>query len=300
MLNRTKTPRRKSAESENPYWVSFSDIMAGLLVIFILALLTLMVQQKLSEIKLKKLQDDAIVAAKEAEEAKEKAEEAKQEAEKAKEDSIEAAIALAEEKDQNKKVKEKILAGVVKLSEIEEIRIQILNEIAKVLQSKGIKVEISDNSTVLRIPEETLAFDTGKWKIPSRSEDRISEIGNIIYNAITKNNRLDYLDTIFVEGHTDSLPLQREMGNWGLSTYRAISVWQHWENASGQSSRLAELENHEGKPVFSVSGYEATRRLVKNDITDEMRRRNRRIDLRFTMKSVDKTDLEQILRPQVE
>ena len=189
---------------------------------------------------------------------------------------------------------------MVKLSEIEKIRIQILNEIAKVLQSKGIKVEISDNSTVLRIPEETLAFDTGKWKIPSRSEDRISEIGNIIYNAITKNNRLDYLDTIFVEGHTDSLPLQREMGNWGLSTYRAISVWQHWENAPGQSSRLAELENHEGKPVFSVSGYEATRRLVKNDITDEMRRRNRRIDLRFTMKSVDKTDLEQILRPQVE
>ena len=239
MLNRTKTSRRKSSESENPYWVSFSDIMAGLLVIFILALLTLMVQQKLSEIKLKKLQDDAIVAAKEAEEAKEKAEEAKQEAEKAKEDSTEAAKALEKEKDQNKKVKEKILAGVVKLSEIEKIRIQILNEIAKVLQSKGVKVEISDNSTVLRIPEDTLAFDTGKWKIPRRSEDGISEIGDIIYRAITKDNRLDYLDTIFVEGHTDSLPLQREMGNWGLSTYRAISVWQHWENASGQSSQLA-------------------------------------------------------------
>ncbi|MDB4630586.1 OmpA family protein [Akkermansiaceae bacterium] len=267
--------------------------MAGLLVIFILALLTLMVQQKLSEIKLKKLQDDAIGAAKEAEEAKAKAE-------KAEKDSTEAALALKEEKDQNKEVKAKILAGVVKLSEIEKIRIQILNEIAKVLQSKGIKVEISDNSTVLRIPEDTLAFDTGKWKIPRRSEDGISEIGDIIYRAITKDNRLDYLDTIFVEGHTDSLPLQREMGNWGLSTYRAISVWQHWENASGQSSQLAELENHEGKPVFSVSGYEATRRLVKNDITDEMRRRNRRIDLRFTMKSVDKTDLEQILRTQVE
>jgi cell division protein FtsN len=36
----------KSPDSENPYWVTFSDLMAGLLVIFILALVTMMIQQK--------------------------------------------------------------------------------------------------------------------------------------------------------------------------------------------------------------------------------------------------------------
>ena len=34
--------------------------------------------------------------------------------------------------------------------------------------------------------------------------------------------------TIFIEGHTDNRPLQGFMGkgNWGLSTFRAISLWQ--------------------------------------------------------------------------
>ncbi|MDB4414353.1 OmpA family protein [bacterium] len=274
--------------------------MAGLLVIFILALLTLMVQQKLSEAKYAKLQKDAITAKDDAIIARDNAAVAKKAADVAKITAMAAAKGLSDAKDKNTNITDAIRKGVVKLTEIDKLRVTILKEIAKILQSKGIKVEISDGSRVITIPEDTLAFDTGKWEIPRRSESSISEIGDTIFNVLNKDDRLDYLDTIFVEGHTDSLPLQREMGNWGLSTYRAISVWQHWEKGSGQSNKLAGLKNHEGKPVFSVSGYEATRRVIKNDITEEMRRKNRRIDLRFSMKSVNKTDFLQILKNKVE
>lgn len=296
MISRRKSSQaRRSPDAENPYWVSFSDIMAGLLVIFILALVTLMIQQKLSARKSAEAQAEALEKSIEAEEEKKRAEEAETRAEEAEKRSKEVTADLEIETTKNKELRKQIIAGVVKLSEIEKIRVAILNEISEKLRSEGIKVEISDNSTVLRIPEDTLAFETAKWSIPPTSSQSLGAIGEAVHDAITKDDRLDFLDTIFIEGHTDSVPLQREMGNWGLSTYRAISVWQHWGNHPNRGGLLADLKNHDGKPVFSVSGYGDTRRVVDQDVTEELRRGNRRIDLRFTMKSVERTDLQKLI-----
>ena len=45
MINRAKTKNDTTrGDEENPYWISFSDIMAGLLIIFILASLVLIVE----------------------------------------------------------------------------------------------------------------------------------------------------------------------------------------------------------------------------------------------------------------
>ena len=85
------------------------------------------------------------------------------------------------------------------------------------------------------------------------------------------------------------------MGNWGLSTYRAIAVWEFWESSRSQANQLVGLLNYKKRPVFSVSGYGSTRRIVEEDDTAEERRMNRRIDVRFTMKSVEQTDLEQLI-----
>lgn len=262
--------------------------MAGLLVIFILALVTLMIQQTISTQKSNAAHAEAVEKTIQAEEEKKRAEEAEAK-------SMEVTTALKAETKKNQQLRRQIIAGVVKLSEIEKIRVAILNEIAEKLRDEGITVKISDSSTVLRIPEDTLAFETAKWTIPLGSQHNMETIGEAIHDAITMNGRLDYLDTIFVEGHTDSVPLNREMGNWGLSTYRAISVWEHWGQHSGSSSILARLTNHEGRPLFSVSGYGATRRVVDNDIDEALRRQNRRIDLRFTMKSVERTDLQKLI-----
>jgi len=43
---------KSSIDEENPYWISFSDIMAGLLVIFILATLLLFMQLTQQQVEL--------------------------------------------------------------------------------------------------------------------------------------------------------------------------------------------------------------------------------------------------------
>lgn len=311
MITRSRvSPSRSQADGENPYWVSFSDIMAGLLVIFILALVTLMIQQKVetekssqAKAELRKATEQAEQAKEEARKAEERADQAKTRAEEA-ETRAERAEKLAKEKEdelqletaKSESLRKEIVAGVVKLSEIEKIRIEILSEVAERLREAGIRIEISDNATVLRIPEDTLAFETAKWEIPSASKPGVNLIGQAIHDAITKKGRLNFIDTIFVEGHTDSAPFTGgAMGNWGLSTYRAIAVWEFWEGSEGQANQLGGLRNHQNRPVFSVSGYGSTRRIIETDDTAEERRTNRRIDVRFTMKSVEQSDLEQLI-----
>lgn len=228
--------KRPYSDEENPYWISFSDIMAGLLVLFVLAALALILE--LTETKIE------------------------------------------------------VSSELIKLAEAEQARRDIINEVKDELEKKNIKVEISENHTVLRIPENVLSFETNRYRIPDDPdvESTVFLIGLALQNAITKDQRWKYLDTVFVEGHTDIRPSQRTMGNWGLSTYRAISVWNFWEEYLPADEKLSTLMNHDSEDrLFSVSGYGATRLI--SDVHSE----NRRIDIRFTIKRPGSEELNRIM-----
>lgn len=228
-------------DEDNPYWLSFSDIMSGLLIIFVLASLVLVLE--LSQRK-----------------------------------------ALVDEK-------------IMERTKAEKVRQEVLQEIKEELLRKGIVVEVSDNDTVLRIPDDQLAFETNEYRVPSdeKYENAVIEIGRILYQAITKENRIALFDTIFIEGHTDKRPSPRHMGNWGLSTFRAISIWDYWNQHLPEEMRMDQLENNQGAPLFSVSGYGETRPVTETQQTEDDFRRNRRIDLRFTVVHPKLDDILSIL-----
>ncbi|AZZ44815.1 chemotaxis protein MotB [Pseudomonadaceae bacterium SI-3] len=234
-------------DEENPYWMSFSDIMSALLVIFILASVILMLQ--LMEIQ---------------QELKERQVQFEQE--------------------------------IVELKKAEEVRRTILDEAVEALRKRGIKVEVSENHTVLSIPNDLLGFDTGAYDIHPAYQARALEIGKVINEVISRDDRVDFLDTIFIEGHTDNRPLQGFMGkgNWGLSTFRAISLWQFWGEALPSEEQLSRLDNKDGNPLFSVSGYGETRPVLVQQVTEDDFKRNRRIDIRFTIRRPDSAQYEQV------
>jgi outer membrane protein OmpA-like peptidoglycan-associated protein len=90
------------------------------------------------------------------------------------------------------------------------------------------------------------------------------------------------LDAVFIEGHTDNVALAgygQFRDNWDLSTARAKAIY------NGLTSRQPDLDlllNQHEQPVLGVSGYADRRRVAEND-SDDNRRKNRRIDLRFVM-----------------
>lgn len=230
-MDRLSSRRNSNVDEENPYWMSFSDLMSALLVIFILATVALIIE-------------------------------------------------LTQKS-------EKIDASIQELQRAEEARRNILLDIKEDLAKQNIIVEIVENDTVLRIPESTLSFKSAKDTLPEdeKTQTEVAAIGDALHKAITKEERWKYLDTVFVEGHTDSVNIwYRGKGNWGLSTDRAVSIWKLWQERNYLLPKLNELKNFNGQLLFSVSGYADTRRIDLLEQNDEQRARNRRIDIRFTVK----------------
>jgi len=242
---RFRSSSNAPVDEENPYWMSFSDIMSALLVIFILASVILILQ--LMEIQ-KELEQRQVQFEQEVQE----------------------------------------------LKKAEEVRRTILDEAVEALRQRNIRVEVSENHTVLRIPNDLLGFDTGAYELQARYERTAREIGVVLNAVLSQEGRLEYLDTLFIEGHTDNRPFPGFMGkgNWGLSTFRAISLWQFWSTALPEDQRLDRLMNRAGQPLFSVSGYAATRPVNTQQLTEDELRANRRIDIRFTIRRPDSADYE--------
>ena len=279
MFRRRQMPK-KSGEGENPFLLTFSDFMASLLAIFILVLIVTLIELEKKKDALKKQeaalqqQKDAITVTK-------------------------GELLKSLEEIQN--FQRSIASSLEGVSLRERALSVMLKGIQDNLKERGIEIVLAENGTVLRIPEQQLQFALGKYEIPPAHTGPASAIGQALLQALSKADNRTLLDTVFVEGHTDSVPNSREMGNWGLSTYRAISLWNFWTDKPGELSELKTLRTLPAdqilpaKLLISVSGYADTRSthglldglFLKND-----RAEDRRIDIRFTLVSSEKQSLE--------
>lgn len=164
------------------------------------------------------------------------------------------------------------------------VTLAIGNEIKNTLNT----VKIDPASGVITLPEDLL-FDRGSSILKDTAIQRLGETSNKLIDVLKcfvankrnstscNNNPLGHeIETIFIEGHTDSLPMNRDGGNTKLSLDRAISV----NNAMVQGTPLTDFKNQQGHPIFSYSAYAENRPLIQNDPTDG---RNRRVDLRIVL-----------------
>ncbi|MGE0412165.1 MAG: flagellar motor protein MotB [Verrucomicrobiales bacterium] len=178
----------------------------------------------------------------------------------------------------------------------------MLEDIQKDLKERGIEVIVTENGTVLRIPEKALSFQSTRYEIQEQYRPAADLIGAALLKALRAEHNRRILDTVFIEGHTDAVPYETGMGNWGLSTYRAISLWLYWTKEPGTYSELKGLKSladagaNEGRPLISTSGYAETRPtgVAPPQAAEGKTPGNpadRRIDIRFTLASQEKKDL---------
>ncbi|GAA5142481.1 flagellar motor protein MotB [Prosthecobacter algae] len=274
MFSRTRRTKQTPSE-ENPFVLSFSDLMAGLLAIFILALIVTMLE-------LQKRKEELL-----------------REQEKIKITLVELIGSLQE----IQTIQTDIVSALDGVSQRERSLTAMLEGIQDDLKERGVKVIVAENGSVLRIPEQGLSFASGKYDIPPLSERNATAIGHALAHALEQEVNRRMLDTVFIEGHTDAVPNTREMGNWGLSTYRAISLWNYWTLKPGELSKMKDLNNLPMDPsqlprsLVSVSGYAETRSTHPPEIASVMkpdRPEDRRIDIRFTLAASEKKNLEDL------
>jgi flagellar motor protein MotB len=270
---RRRQIHKKLEEGENPFLLTFSDFMASLLAIFILVLIVTLIELEKKKDALKVERDQVIIVKNE----------------------------LIEALKEIQRVQEKIAIALQAVSIREGSLAGMLRSVQNELNEQGIEVVLAENDTVLRIPEQQLQFALGKYEITPAHSGSANIIGRALLQSLSKPENRALLDTVFVEGHTDSVPNSREMGNWGLSTYRAISLWNFWTEKPGELSELKFLRTAPTdtkvapKPLISVSGYADTRSthgLIDGLSLKNERSEDRRIDIRFTLVSSEKQSLE--------
>ena len=132
-----------------------------------------------------------------------------------------------------------------------ELRNQLLKDVGKDLQAQGLQVRIDTKQGVLRIPESVL-FESGEANIKEQGQAAVSKLSQSLLKTMTRLEYREALETVFIEGHTDNVPIHNEFfqSNWELSTQRAINTWNLMRNDVPEFNWLV---NPRGEPIFSCS-----------------------------------------------
>lgn len=301
MFRRPTDQTPKNGEEENPFLLSFSDLMASLLAIFILALVVMMIQLHLQKRKLEEDRKNIVVI-------REQYEKMLKEKETLENERKRIRVVLEELRkslDEIEVTQSEVASALEGVGLREKSLESMLEGIQRELKERGIEVLVAENGTVLRIPENALSFKLSEFSIQDLYKNSADVIGATLLKALENDANRKLLDTVFIEGHTDSVPNRQGMGNWGLSTYRAISLWLHWTDNPGRFTKLKNLKTavrEEGaieRPLISTSGYADTRPadLAKAGMAHPLGIGNpadRRIDIRFTLASSEKKDLGEL------
>lgn len=163
--------------------------------------------------------------------------------------------------------------------------------IGKKIQAFVPTIEVHPATGVLTLPEDML-FSTGKSELNPQGGEALKKIAEQLASVLpcyvatprkvcADNPGGHEIDTIFVEGHTDSQPLVRPgYDNFNLSFDRARAVYSRLLDG-GQAEALNAFRNVNKQPLFSMSGY-ADRRWAPG-VTDGLNPKNRRVDLRIVL-----------------
>ena len=267
-----------SEEGEN-YFVSMTDMMIGVLFIFIIMLMAFALdfRQKTD------VQEDAVDVARQV------------------------AAKLADLQGQ-------VRGEITTLDHAQEARRQLLRDIQAQLKTEGLDVQIDEANGVLRLTENAVRFASNSSDLADTATQKaklnVGKIAHVLEHVLPNYAACHVvsdgpptcgtdigsaIETVFVEGHTDVTGVKdaadRERRNWQLSVERSVNTYRE---LLVQAPSLHTLRNHLQQEIVSVSGYSSTRPIDPGDGADAWTR-NRRIDLRFVMELDNKERLKQIL-----
>jgi chemotaxis protein MotB len=175
-------------------------------------------------------------------------------------------------------------------------RDRLLATLETTLSQRGIQVWVDRQAGILHLPGDLL-FDTLSATLGPRQRDSVGVVANALarilpcFTPITDRTQcgppnLPVLETVLVEGHTDRRPIGIPgtgfRDNDQLSTERALAVFAELRRAQPS---LDALRNADGSyPLLGVSGFGDRRPLPQaQGSTEADYGLNRRIDLRFLL-----------------
>jgi flagellar motor protein MotB len=310
----------EEAESEG-YFASVSDLMVGVLFVFLVMLTVFALNFRDDSARLDELIARAERAERDAQMEKVNAQAARAEAERqtaeAERQSARARMEAAEAarlRAQNELLRARLQEAADKLrrelADREAARNAMLHRLARGLEARDIQFIIDPRSGVLRL-SDAVPFATGGSELTETARRTVTGLGEVLADVLPcfshgaprqdcEQADIPILEAMLVEGHTDRQPylglspVESQARNDLLSTARALTVFAQLRQQ--QQGLLDDLRNPSDQPLLGVSGYGQRRPLPDAlSLAPAHLAQNRRIDLRFILSARTSDEIRQLL-----
>jgi len=273
MKNRRKD---RAAFTEPSYWQSYSDMMAALLLIFILIIaVTLAIyKQKRTDLEEAQLQLNATRTELEASEAELQKSLSELEEAYAKatmtQDELEAAYLEIDE------ARAELNATKSELQDIVGIRTDIIGELQTRFSNSSMKVDPQTGSITF---SSDVLFKYNSATLTADSKKTLKEIIPMYLGVLLQDNFKPYIAEIIIEGHTDTDGDYQS--NMTLSYNRANSVAKFCMNTA---NGLTKEQIEQLQKLITVNGRSYSNPIYKMNSTDVDMAASRRVEIKFRLK----------------
>ena len=206
------------ASEKEGHWIPLSDLMTGLMLMFLLIAMVFMVKVEAESKEQKRERDRAEDAKNAADRAKNEAETARREAETAKT----AAVTTA-----NHLQSIGVLYSDVRKKIFKELEVTFQNEL------KNWDAQLIERDLTIRFNEPTGKFKTGDAVLPDKFKSALDEFIPRYVGIISKPEYRDSIEEVRIEGHTSSFwkdsksPREAYFQNMALSQNRTRSTLEY-------------------------------------------------------------------------
>lgn len=173
------------------------------------------------------------------------------------------------------------------------IRPRIITALSSALSSANLSATV-DNSTGDIVLDSSVLFDTGKSEIRAEGKALLDRFVPVYLNVLLRDEYSAYLGEIIIEGYTDSTG--DYYNNLKLSQERALSVATYILKMPGLTTRQRDLLK---SGLLTITGRGATG-LIYDQYGNEDKEASRRVEFHFSLKDSEMIDQMNRLLQQTE
>ncbi len=243
----SKKIKRKSREdAPQEYWMSYSDMMAALLLVFVLIIsFTVLQATKLYEQK-----SDELV-------------------------TEQTKLVTAEE--EIKQQQEQLEAQQKQIDAIIGVRAELINEILKEFEGTDLQVSVDKQTGAISFASQVL-FDFDDSELSREGCEILDDFLPRYVGILTKEEYEPFLAEILIEGHTDSQGSY--MYNLELSQKRALSVAKYCLSDDTNLFNAAQMETL--RKIITANGRSYSNPVMVSGVEDEDA--SRRVEFKFRLR----------------
>jgi chemotaxis protein MotB len=249
--------KRKSDDEETTYWLSYSDMMAALLLVFVLIIYFTMLQAKMQ------------YETKEAELVEQQKLMEEQKALLAEQESI-----MEEQQKQ--------------LDDIVGVRADLIEALKEEFNGTDLSVSVDSQTGAITL-DSSILFDVNKSELKESGQEFLEKFLPRYLNVILGDRFNEYISEIIIEGHTDTNGTY--LYNLQLSQNRALAVASFClqDNNAVLSNKQAE----ELRAIVTANGKSYSNPIYNSDNTVSLEA-SRRVEFKFRLK--DEEMVEEMIK----